>query len=65
MAKNSVLIIALYIAINIIAFNNGEKMPCNRKSNKAIDKITPKILNYGNSGRKFPETAQQLDSYCA
>ena len=37
---------------------------CDKNTLKRIDDLVNRLTTYGNSGRKFPETAEEIPKYC-
>ena len=37
---------------------------CDKNTVKRIDDLVSRLTTYGNSGRKFPETPEEIPKYC-
>ncbi|XP_054155161.1 uncharacterized protein LOC128953673 [Oppia nitens] len=44
--------------------NLTQNMKCNKKTYKEMDGLIARMLTFGNSGRKFPESATHVSKYC-
>jgi hypothetical protein len=57
----------LFVLLSILCFDliKSQTISCNKRTFKRVDEISAKLLSFGNSGRKFPETPQEVPKYCA
>jgi hypothetical protein len=60
-------IAVLFILLSILCLDltKSQTISCNKRTFKRVDEISAKLLSFGNSGRKFPETPQDVPKYCA
>jgi len=51
----------------IICFTSvfGQKISCNKNTDKQIDGLLAKVITFGDSGRKFPESQSEIPAFCA
>lgn len=64
------ILINLYLFFILITFIKCQTVktnvtrPCNRQSGEQVDEIISKIITIGNTGRKFPESREQIPGFC-
>lgn len=49
---------------NAGANGTQQQIKCNKKTYKDVDAMIARMLTFGNSGRKFPEEAKEVNKYC-
>lgn len=54
---------ALSLAPTVSTQSSGD-VGCDDNTVKRIDDLVSRLTTYGNSGRKFPESAEQIPRYC-
>ena len=59
--------LAILLALSFASISNTESsgdVSCGDNTVKRIDDLVSRLTTYGNSGRKFPESADQIPKYC-
>ncbi|XP_054164469.1 uncharacterized protein LOC128962140 [Oppia nitens] len=44
--------------------NNNNSIPCNKNGEKQVDALLARVLTFGDSGREFPESQDQIPAFC-
>jgi len=64
MSKNYLLIPIAFLISLLIISSKTQSNSCNKNSYKKVDETISKVLTFGNSGRKFPESLTDVPKYC-
>ncbi len=58
----NLLIFLLFSCLIALVF--GQKIRCNKNTEKQIDGLLAKVITFGNSGRNFPESPSEIAPFC-
>jgi len=58
------ILILSWILLSISFALAQKQIHCDKNVMKRIDELVAKLTTYGNSGRKFPEKAEEVPKYC-
>jgi hypothetical protein len=58
----NLLIFLLFSCLIALVFS--QKIRCNKNTDKQIDALLAKVITFGDSGRKFPESQTEIPPFC-